>query len=263
MQKNEIWTIRKVLEWTRSYLTEKGVENARLESEWLLAHSLGTDRVGLYVSFDKPLEAAELAAFRGLVIRRARREPLQYILGTQEFFGLEFEVTPAVLIPRHDTEVLVEEALRVASGAGTILDIGAGSGCIAVALAKKLPEAAVTAVDVSAEALAVASRNAARHGVSVELLEGSLFGPVSGRKFDLVVSNPPYIPAGEIAGLQAEVKGFEPAGALDGGADGLDFYRAIVSAAPAHLNPGGWLILEVGAGQAGQVSRMLAEAGFG
>ena len=149
-QKPEIWTTLKVLTWTKGYLAEKGVENARLEAEWLLCAALGLDRVGLYLNFDRPLTDAELAAYRAMVARRARREPLQYILGTQEFMGLEFAVTPAVLIPRHDTEVLVEEALKRAAADSRILDIGVGSGCIAVALAAELPGAEVCGVENSA-----------------------------------------------------------------------------------------------------------------
>lgn len=259
----ERWTIRSVLEWTRGYLAEKGIENARLETEWLLCAALGMDRVGLYVNFDKPLNQAELAACRGLVARRARREPLQHILGTQEFMGLEFEVVPAALIPRHDTEVLVEEALRRAPGARTVLDIGVGSGCITVILAKSLPAARVCGVEKSPEALVLARRNAERHGVLISFVEGSLFEPLADQRFDLIVSNPPYIPTADLDTLQPEVRDFEPRAALDGGPDGLDFYRLIVPAAPAHLTPGGWLLVEVGIGQAEAVLTMLEGAGFG
>ncbi|SNB47786.1 peptide chain release factor N(5)-glutamine methyltransferase [Geobacter sp. DSM 9736] len=261
-EKQEIWTIRRVLEWTRGYLAEKGVENARLETEWLLAAALGLDRVGLYVNFDKPLTDEELAGCRTMVSRRARREPLQYILGTQEFMGLEFRVTPAVLIPRHDTEVLVEEAVRRAPSARTILDVGTGSGCIAVALAKALPEAVVTGADTSSAALAIAGENAELNCVRITLVEGSLFTPFTGRTFDLIVSNPPYIRSEDIATLQPEVRDFEPAAALDGGADGFGFYRSIVPAAPRHLTGGGWLMVEVGVGQAGDVASLFAESGF-
>jgi release factor glutamine methyltransferase len=135
---SEVWTIKKLIDWTKIFLSEKGVENARLESEWMLASVTGLDRIGLYVNFDKPLTDSELAEYRSMVARRSKREPLQYILGTQEFCGLQFIVTPAVLIPRHDTEQLVVEALRLAPDAKSVLDIGTGSGCIAVALAKSL-----------------------------------------------------------------------------------------------------------------------------
>ena len=260
--KQETWTIMKVLTWTKGYLAEKGVENARLEAEWLLSAALNLDRVGLYVNFDKPLAEGELAACRTMVARRARREPLQYILGTQEFMGLEFEVTSAVLIPRHDTEVIVEECLKRAPDARRILDIGVGSGCIAVALAKALPQAEVLGVDRSAEALAVAERNVEKHGVRVTLFDGSLLEPFAGQRFDLVVSNPPYIPTADLATLQPEVRDFEPSGALDGGVDGLDCYRQLIPAVLGHLAPGGWLIVKVGIGQADQVSELVAAAGF-
>jgi len=262
-EKPETWTIRRVLDWTKGYLAEKGVENARLETEWLLSAALGLDRVGLYVNFDKPLNADELAAVRRLVGRRAKREPLQYILGTQEFCGLDFAVTPAVLIPRHDTEVLVTEALRRVPNAATILDIGVGSGCIAIALASKLPAAQVWGVEQSPEAIALAQQNVERHGVRVTLFEGSLFEPFGEQRFDLIVSNPPYIPTADLETLQPEVREYEPRAALDGGADGLDFYRIIVPAAPEHLTPGGWLMVELGIGQAEAVLGMFRQAGFG
>ncbi|WP_306536285.1 peptide chain release factor N(5)-glutamine methyltransferase [Geobacter sp.] len=262
-EKAETWTIRRVLDWTKGYLAEKGVENARLETEWLLSAALGLDRVGLYVNFDKPLNQEELSLCRGLVARRAKREPLQYILGTQEFCGLDFAVTPAVLIPRHDTEVLVEEALRRAPNATTVLDIGVGSGCIAVALAKQLPDAQVWGVEQFPEAIALAQQNVERHGVRVTLFEGSLFEPFADQRFDLIVSNPPYIPTADLETLQPEVREYEPRAALDGGADGLDFYRIIVPAAPEHLNPGGSLMVELGIGQAETVLGMFGQAGFG
>lgn len=261
-QTDEIWTTLKVLAWTTGYLTEKGVENARRESEWLLCAATGLDRVGLYLNFDKPLSDDELAVFRGLVVRRGKREPLQHILGSQEFDGLSFEVSPAVLIPRHDTEVLIEEALRRAPHAKTVLDIGTGSGCIAIALAHRLPRAVVAAIDLSTDALVVARHNAESNGVAVEFLQGSFLQPVAGRTFDLIVSNPPYITSGDLADLQPEVRDFEPRLALDGGPDGLDAYRAIIAEAPDFLNPCGWLLLEVGAGQDDDVGALLVRAGF-
>ena len=260
---DDTWTTLKVLTWTAGYLADKGVENARREAEWLLCQATGLDRVGLYLNFDKPLSDDELAGYRALVARRGKREPLQHILGSQEFDGLSFAVSPAVLIPRHDTETLLEQAVLRAPQARHMLDIGTGSGCIAIALAKRLPEAAVTAVDLSSEALAVAQRNAEAHGAAIEFLHGSFFEPVAGRRFDLIVSNPPYITTAELAELQPEVRDYEPRLALDGGPDGLAAYRVIVAQAPAHLQPGGWLLLEVGAGQAGDVAELLAQAGFG
>lgn len=262
MTDHETWTLLKVLNWTKDYLAGKGVENARLEAEWLLCEVLSLDRVGLYLNFDKPLQDDELTSYRSMVARRAKREPLQHILGTQEFMGLEFITTAAALIPRHDTEVLVSEALRVAPAARKVLDIGSGSGCIAIAIARNLPDAAVVAVDISSPALELARRNAELNAVAVDFRLGSLFEPLTGERFNLVVSNPPYIPAAEIKNLQPEVRDFEPKAALDGGADGLDFYRRIIPAAAEYLTADGWLLLEVGAGQAAEVSEMFASNGF-
>jgi release factor glutamine methyltransferase len=257
----ESWTVLKILTWTKEYLAGKGVDNARLETEWLLSSALGLDRVGLYVNFEKPLTDAELALYREMVTRRARREPLQYILGTQEFMGLEFETTPAALIPRCDTETLVEQTIKRSHGADLILDIGVGSGCIAVALATKLPNVQICGVDPSTAALELAQRNATKHGVAVTLKQGSLFEPFAGTRFDLIVSNPPYIATAEFASLQPEVRDYEPRVALDGGPDGLDFYRSIIPAAPDHLSPSGWLLFEVGIGQAEQVLGFFAATG--
>jgi len=250
----------KILGWTKEYLAGKGVENARLEAEWLLCAATGLDRVGLYLNFEKPLNESELAAYRSMVARRARREPLQHILGSQEFHGLEFLVSPDVLIPRHDTETLVASALARMPSAKSVLDIGTGSGCIAVILASLLPDARVTASDISPAALDVARRNAALNRVTIEFLHGSLLEPVAGRRFDLIVSNPPYIPTADIAGLEPEVRDGDPRGALDGGEDGLDFYRALIPQAPAHLYPGGWLLLEIGIGQGRDVAELFREA---
>jgi len=261
---NNKWTLLKVLTWTKGYLAEKGVANARLEAEWLLCETLQLDRVGLYLNFDKPLTDAELASYRTLVARRAKREPLQYILGSQEFYGLEFCVAPGVLIPRHDTEVLVAEALKRAAGTVSVLDIGLGSGCIAVSLAAALPEAEVCGVEQSPQAIAVARENAARHGVRLNIYEGSLFEPLGlgGKRFNLIVSNPPYIPSGDLAGLEPEVRDHEPAEALDGGVDGLAFYRSIIPAAPGYLHPGGWLLVEIGIDQGPAVTEMFSTSGF-
>lgn len=263
MTRQETWTTLKILNWTKGYFCSRGIENARLEAEWLLCAATGLDRVGLYLSYDKPLNRDELALFRQMVARRARREPLQHILGTQEFCGLEFQVSPDVLIPRHDTETLVEEALKRAAGRVSVLDIGTGSGCIAVSLAKRLPDARVTAVDVSAAALEVARANALANGVDVEFFAGSLLEPVAGRCFDLIVSNPPYIPRADIALLEPEVRDGDPLLALDGGVDGLDIYRCLIPASLEQLNPGGWLLVEVGAGQARDVAALFdATAGY-
>lgn len=261
MAKDEIWTTLKVLNWTKEFLASKGVLNSRLESEWLLCAATGLDRVGLYLNYEKPLIDSELSVFRAMVARRARREPLQHILGTQEFCGLEFEVTPDVLIPRHDTEVLVAEAIARKPAARSVLDIGTGSGCVAVAMALQLAQTNVTATDISTAALAVAARNAKRHAVSIEFLCGSLFAPLIGRRFDLIVSNPPYIPENDIAALEPEVRDFDPHGALNGGSDGLNFYRALIPEAIDYLNPGGFLLFEIGIGQADEVTQLFLTAG--
>ena len=260
MTQQETWTTLKVLTWTKEFLAGKGVENARLEAEWLLCAATGLDRVGLYLNFEKPLNEDELARYRAMVTRRGRREPLQHILGSQEFCGLEFEVTPDVLIPRYDTETLVHEALRRMPDAASVLDIGTGSGCIAIALAHRLPAAKVTAVDISGAALAVARRNADSNSVAIEFLQGSLCEPVAGRHFDLIVSNPPYIPSRDMDILEPEVRDFDPRGALDGGADGLDIYRALIPSAYSCLHAGGWLLVEVGAGQDQDVIQLFSDA---
>ncbi len=256
MTQVDVWTTLKVLAWTKEFLLSKGIANARLEAEWLLCAVTRLDRVGLYLQYDKPLNPIELADYRAKVIRRARREPLQHILGSQEFCGLEYEVNADVLVPRHDTEVLVSEAFSRCPHAAAILDIGTGSGCIAIALKKLFASAAVTATDVSEAALAVARRNAVKHGVDIEFLGGSLFTPVTGTCFDLIVSNPPYIPSADIESLEQEVRDYDPRLALDGGRDGLDVYRKLIPAAVTGLNAGGWLLVEVGAGQAEDVVQM-------
>ena len=264
MKQLELWTTLKVLDWTKEFLFSRGVENARLEAEWLLCAATGLDRVGLYLNFEKPLNEEELAVYRGMVARRGRREPLQHILGTQEFCGLNFEVTPDVLVPRHDTETLVNEALARMPGAQSVLDIGTGSGCIAVVLSAKLHNAAVTAVDISETALMVARRNAEITGVAIEFLQGSLLEPVAGRQFDLIVSNPPYIPSSDIETLQPEVREFDPRAALDGGLDGLEIYRKLIPDAVTALACGGWLLVEVGIGQANDVSYLFnSTEGYG
>lgn len=259
----ETWTILKVLQWTTDYLAQKGVARGRLDAELLLSDTLGIDRVGLYLNYDRPLAPAELAAFRERVGRRARREPLQHILGRTEFWSLPFLVTPAVLIPRADTEVLVEEALKRAAGPCSILDVGTGSGAIAVALAHELPAATVTAVDISAEALAVAAENARANGIEGRVgFHQADLGALPGGPYDLIVANPPYIPAEGLAELMPEVRDFEPHLALSGGVDGLDCYRRLLPSAAGCLKAGGWLLLEVGFGQAPQVLDLLRETGF-
>lgn len=246
------------------FLAARGVANARLDAEVLLADVLGVDRVGVYLNFDRPLSEAEISGYREAIRRRGRREPLQHVRGRQEFWSREFLVDPRALVPRADTEVLLEAALEEARGRERprILDIGTGSGILAVTLALELPEATILAVDRSADALALSRENADRLGARVEFREGDLFAPFPGDPFDVVVSNPPYVPQGEIERLEPEVRDHEPRGALDGGHDGLDLIRRIVADAPARLVPDGALLLEIGAGQKGAVEELLRDAGF-
>ena len=231
----------------------------------LACHALGWTREQWVLRVQDPLSPEQLAAIDALISRRASREPLAYITGEREFYGLTFKVTPAVLIPRHETEHLVEAALTPPLARGQLLDIGTGSGCIAVALAKALPEAQVWATDLSGEALAVARENAARHGVMVLFGQGDLLAPLPpGLCFDVIVSNPPYIARTETPSLEPEVKDFEPGMALfDTEDDGLGFYRRLAREATARLVLGGRLLVEVGMGQAEAVAALWRQAGLG
>lgn len=248
------WTIGSLLEWTAKFLAEKSSEFPRLDAEVLLAHSLGCKRIQLYTRYDEVAPEEARKTFRELVRRRVEGCPVAYLVGRKEFFGLEFEVNPAVLIPRPDTETLVVECLRLAKAYSKprILDVGTGSGNIAVSLAKQLPQAQVTAVDVSADALAVARRNAAKHGVAerIRFLQGDLFAPIPpGEKFDFILSNPPYIAREELPTLPAGVRDYEPHLALDGGPGGFAVFDRLVVAAPQFLEAGGYLLLEIGVPQ--------------
>jgi len=259
----ERWTVLKILQWTADYFAGKEIASARLEAELLLAATLDMDRVGLYVNFERPLDSSELAAFREQVQRRAKGEPVQYILGETEFWSLPFTVSPAVLIPRADTEVLVEEALSRIEGPVHLLDVGTGSGAIAVAMAHEKPEIQVTALDCSEEALHVARGNAERNGVAerVSCLAGDLAELPPG-PFAMVVSNPPYIPTADCEQLMTEVRDHEPRLALNGGEDGLTAYRQLTSQSGEILLPGGWLLVEVGIGQAEDVVALFEAAGL-
>lgn len=259
----ETWTVVQLLRWTADYFNGKDIESGRLEAELLLAHTLDLDRVGLYLHFDRPLTPAELADFRAKVQRRARREPVQYILAEAEFWSLPLQVGPDVLIPRSDTEVLVEEALQHLQQGGSMLDVGTGSGAIAIAVASERPAVEVTAIDCSRPALTVARANAERHGLSgrITCRQGDLAALPAG-PYDLVVSNPPYIAEPEWAGLMAEVRDHEPRIALHGGIDGLDAYRHLARQAMTVLKPGGWLLVEVGVDQADAVRELFEQAGL-
>lgn len=255
-----VWTVLRLMRWAGEYLEGKGVARGRLDAEHLLAHAVGVPRLQLYLQFDRPLEPEELDRFRPLLRRRAEREPLQYILGRAAFRELELAVDRRVLVPRPETEVLVEEVLAWAAGSGrrdlTAVDVGTGSGAIALSLLHEGPFARVVATDASEEALAVATVNARSTGLEdrLELRHGSLFDPLGpGERFDVLVSNPPYVADVEASDLEPEVGVWEPAGALFGGPDGLSVLRAIVEGAGRFIRPDGLLALEVGEGQAGSV----------
>ena len=261
-------TVLEVIQRSTEFLQRKGIDSPRLNVELLLGHALKVPRLRLYLDFERQLTDSQLDAIRELVKRRAGREPLQHIVGSTSFCGLELIVNPDVLIPRPETEVLAERAwqfLRARSrepaGPLTALDIGTGSGCLAIALAHHVPGAQIDAVDLSEAALAVARENAARHQVldRVHFFHGNGFAPIPAEKrFDLVVSNPPYIPSSEIAHLAPEVRDHDPRLALDGGADGLDVLRRLAVEAPAYLKPGGGLMCEFGDGQGEAVSRLFS-----
>lgn len=253
-------TVLEVIQKSADYLGQKGVESPRLQAELLLAHVLQMPRMKLYLNFERALSETELAAARQLVKRRGQREPLQYILGSTSFCGLEIAVNPHVLVPRPETELLAEQGWEFLAARGpaavTALDFGTGSGCLAVALAVKCPGARIAALDVSAEALEVARQNAARHNVAdrIEFFQGDGFAALpAGLMFDLIISNPPYIPSGEIETLQPEVRDHEPRRALDGGPDGLDCFRRLAAGAGVFLKAGGQLMAEFGDGQAEHV----------
>ena len=283
----EAWTIGRILTWSVDFLRGKGlVDSPRLDAELLLSHALKLARIQLYMQFDKPLSAAEREPFKGFLQRRSRGEPVAYITGEKEFMGYRFEVSPAVLIPRPDTEVLVEQILDWAKArtkaesldaaddtdaakapSWHILDVGTGSGCVASALALKLAavQVQVSAWDVDASALANAKANAARLGASVAFSQCDALVAASWdgeEAYDIIVSNPPYIAPDEAVDLPPSVAGFEPQQALFAPPDGLSFYRALAVLAPRRLKAGGRLAVEIGATQADAVQQILAEAGW-
>lgn len=250
------WTTRRLLDWTTRHFESKGVEDARLAAELLLAHILEVPRIKLYMDLDRPASPLELAAYRELVEKAAAHHPIQYLLGEAHFFSLVFKVTPDTLIPRPATETLVEHIIhhtRVTPGyvTPTIADIGTGSGAIAVALAKNLPDARVWATDISEAALAVARENAQRHGVAdrITFQLGPLYAPLAKHPFHYVVSNPPYIPDHEWPQVARNVRDYEPASALRAGPDGLDVLRPLIAAAAEHLQKPGQLVAEIAASQ--------------
>jgi release factor glutamine methyltransferase len=257
--------------WT-DLLKGHQIENPRLNAELMVACALGLTREKLYAELKREVDPKQQAMIEGLMERRIQGEPLQYILGHQEFWSIDFKVDPRVLIPRPETELLIEEALHLFSNVPSvesprILEIGTGSGVIAISLAKELVNAFIVATDISARALMLARENASRAGVErrIAFVLGDLFGPF-GRKgggdgVHMILSNPPYVARSEMGALAEEVKGHEPRAALDGGEDGLDFYRRIIGQAPSCLNDRGWLLLELGRGQGMAVLEMVRRGG--
>jgi release factor glutamine methyltransferase len=260
-------TVLDVIKRSTEYLEGKGVESPRLQIELLLAHVLKVPRLKLYLDFERRLSEGDLETLRAMVKRRGEREPLQYIVGTTSFCGLEISVTPAVLIPRPETELLVEQTWKFLSSRGgqaaAVLDFGTGSGCIAIAIAHKFPACEVHAIDACEEALQVARTNAERVRAKVHFNRGAAIDDLtSPRTFDLVVSNPPYNPDAEVDTLQPEVRDYEPRLALGGGREGLDFYHMIASHARARLAASGRVIVELGHGQEGAVRAIFEGEGW-
>jgi release factor glutamine methyltransferase len=269
---NKAWTIRDLLSVTSDYLKRKDIEAPRLNAEVLLAHLLGLSRVQLYLRFDQPLNEQEVSLYRVLIKRRLNREPTQYITGSQEFWSLDFEVGPAVLIPRPESELLVEKALSLYREGRIpqteelrLLDLCTGSGALAVALAREIPDAAVWATDISEEALAIARRNAAKHNVAsrMEFVTGNLCEPSLARNltFDLMVSNPPYIRSDDFDDLPPEVRLHEPRLALDGGKEGMVYIERILRIGPDCLRPGGWVLVEMDPEQTSNALELVKETG--
>ncbi len=265
-ERKERWTLIEVLDWTRGHFERAGLASPRLDAEILLAHVLGLPRVMLYARFDLPMKGPELAAMRSLVARRTQGTPVAYLTGTREFWSLSIETGPDALIPRPESELLVEVGRRRAPDAKTVVDVGTGTGAVALALAVELPAAKVWAIDCSTAAAALAARNVVRHGLQdrVTVIESDLLRelPPAARPVHLLVANLPYIPTDDIETLAMDVRLHEPRLALDGGPDGLDLIRLLVASAGEVLCPGGIIALEAGAGQGAAVAALLAAAGF-
>jgi len=256
MAANEIWTIGRILKWTEDYFAQKGIENPRLDAEVLLGHVLNKQRIYLYVHFDEPLQAAELSAFREMIKQRINHVPVAYILGVKEFMGLSFKVTKDTLVPRPDTEILVQGAVdrlrQKAEEKLRIADIGTGTGAVGLSVLHYVEGTELDTVDISPAARAVAEENATKLNLAdrAHFFTGDLLAPLQGNSYAAILSNPPYIPAADIDGLSADVQLSEPHRALDGGEDGLDFYRRLCEEAPAMLDQGGFMAFEVGIKQA-------------
>lgn len=264
-EQNQIWTIGRILKWTEQYFGQKGIESPRLDAEVLLSHVLGKQRIYLYVHFDEPLLAEELALYRAMIRQRVEHMPVAYILGEKEFMGLTFKVTPDTLVPRPDTEILVQAAVDELKAQtegnkepARLVDIGTGSGAVCLSVLSLLDGVTADTVDISPAARAVAEENAAALGLEarVRFHTGDLLAPVAGQQFTAILSNPPYIPVADIAELAPEVRCKEPMTALAGGADGLDFYRRLCMEAPAMLTENGFMAFEVGIHQAEAVAAL-------
>lgn len=263
----ELWTIGKILKWTENFFAERGIESPRLDAEVLLSHVLKKERIYLYVHFDEPLQAEELASFRELIKKRAARIPVAYLTGEREFMGLKFKVNKDTLIPRPDTEILVQTAVDALMKSGDskihFADIGTGSGAIALSILKFIPAATAETVDIVAGALKIAQENAQNLGVAdrIAFHNGDLLAPLTKgeNNYSAIISNPPYIPQKDIATLAPEVKNAEPMTALSGGMDGLDFYRRLCKEAPKLLTAGGFIAFEVGINQAAAVAALARE----
>ena len=251
-------TCRDALRAASGMLAQAGVPDPAVDAAFLLSHVTGTPHLLLRAEGWRELTQSQLDAYQALIDRRCQREPLQYILGTAQFMGVTLRAQPGALIPRNDTETLCEQALARMQGRERVLDLCTGTGALAIAIALRFPGAQVTAADISADALDVARQNTADTGARVTLRQGDLYDAAAGERFDIMVSIPPYSTAEEMSDLQPEVRR-EPALALYGGLDGLDFYRRIAREAPDYLSPGGWLLLEIGSAQAEAVSALLAE----
>ncbi len=263
------WTIQKLLNWTSDYFARKNIEPARLCAEMLLANVLKLSRIELYTNFDKLVDQGNLDKLRQLIKRAVQNEPIQYIIGKTEFYSLSLKVSQDTLIPRPETELLVERAvefLRSRSDSQYVCDLCTGSGCIAVAIAKNFPDCTIIATDISEAALQVAADNIAAHNLTdkIKLLSGDLFEPLLEHLdkplFDLIVSNPPYVSDAEFESLDRNVKDYEPSTALKGGKAGIDIYQKIIAGADEHLKPDAALMLEIGHSQGEDVMRMLEEA---
>ena len=254
-------TYREAIETGTRILQKENITDAKIDAWYLLQMACKIDRNFYYLHEEDELTAEQQSEYESTVHTRAEHVPLQYIIGEQEFMGLKFKVNSNVLIPRQDTETLVEEALRVAKPGMRVLDLCTGSGCIIISLAKNVADISCTGSDISKQALLVAKENAKANEVEVEWERSDLFENISGT-FDLIVSNPPYIPTGEIPGLMPEVRDFEPVDALDGKEDGLYFYRIITEKSPEYLTSDGYLYFEIGYDQGEAVSAMMRQCGY-